>query len=380
MFPFAIPLIYAIPVACLLSILAYLRTKQRSQKKVATASSGYTTPRSAPETKDKKPDWDSVDFSTLKPIPDFDWRKQAPTPYRPWNNGPYHVTMGVKKTSLDDWVEIDNQYLDRYRYKRILFAEHPEETLAARPGSEEASFEALELLVDHLVHRYPSMFEKVPGGIRNLVVNETWDLRRDSDTWKSYHPLQVMGLLTTEDWFILQNEEDGQTRLKAGANCFPAGWKLRERMGLSLWQIHAGNVPQYEQNLAKSMDRFFLRLRVDSPIMRFNYAIDISPELFHINSHHNLKLEDLKHPLTLDHLHLRVERQFLQRLPKTRGIVFSIRTYITPITEVTKDREVAEALQTSINSYTDEIASYKNKHLWKDVLGPHLREVTAKDS
>lgn len=131
------------------------------------------------------------------------------------------LPTGLKKTRLDDWVEIDDQYLDRYRYKRKLFAEHPNDTVQTLPGSEEASFEALELLVQHLVQRYPSMFVEVPGGIRNLVANETWDLRKDSDVWKTYHPLQVMGLLTSEDWFIMQTDEDEQTRLKAGANCFP---------------------------------------------------------------------------------------------------------------------------------------------------------------
>ena len=131
----------------------------------------------------------------------------------------------------------------------------------------------------------------------------------------------------------------------------------------------------YEQNLSKAMDRFFLRLRADKPFMRFNYAVDISPELFHIHSHHNLTAETLERPLTIDQLYLRVERQYLQRLPKTGAIAFSIRTYITPITEVTKDKDIALALQTSVGSYSPEVSKYKNKHLWDNVLSDHLREL-----
>lgn len=144
---------------------------------------------------------------------------------------------------------------------------------------------------------------------------------------------------------------------------------------MSLWQIHAGKVPQYEEKLAKSMDRFFLRLRADKPFMRFNYAIDNSSELFHINSHHNLTLETLEKPLTLGQLHLRVERQFLQRLPKSQAIVFSIRTYVTPITEVTKDLNVARALRTSVASYSPQVSKYKNKPLWDALLTAHLNEI-----
>jgi hypothetical protein len=148
---------------------------------------------------------------------------------------------------------------------------------------------------------------------------------------------------------------------------------------MSLWQIHAGNVPFYETKLARGMDRFFLRLRADQPFTRFNYAIDISSELFHINSHHNLTADQLERPVTLDQLHLRVERQVVQRLPKTRAVAFSIHTYVTPIAEVTKDVTVARALRTSVGSYGPELMAYKNKKLWEEVLANHLREVLGED-
>ncbi|CAH0055603.1 unnamed protein product [Clonostachys solani] len=220
------------------------------------------------------------------------------------------------------------------------------------------------------------MFTKTEHGIKNLITNDDWNLDREADTWKSYHPLQVMGLLSTEDWFIMKTDEDGETtRLVAGANCFPAGWKLRERVGQSLWEIHAGKVPQYEEKLAKSMDRYFLRLRADQAYMRFNYAIDLSSELFHIHSHHNLSEDNLNHSVTLEQLHLRVERQVLQRLPKSKAIAFSIRTYVTPITDVCKDLTVARALRTSVSSYSEDVAKYKNKALWNDVLMKYLDDI-----
>jgi hypothetical protein len=70
-----------------------------------------------------------------------------------------------------------------------------------------------------------------------------------------------------------------------------------------------------------------------------------------------------------------VERQTLQRLPKTRSLLFTIRTYVTPITKVTEDLEVAEALRTSVGSYTPEVAKYKNKPLWENVVERHLNGV-----
>lgn len=123
------------------------------------------------------------------------------------------------------------------------------------------------------------------------------------------------------------------------------------------------------------MDRFFQKLRVDSPIQRFNYAIDDSDELFHRHSHHNLgSAAQHEHTININDLHLRVERQVLMRLPKTRDLLFSIRTYITPIIEVVEDRERAQALWTSVTSYSDDVASYKNRDLWLSTLEAYLKE------
>ena len=112
--------------------------------------------------------------------------------------------------------------MSRYQYKLQLFSKHPEETICILPGAEKAAHEALGYLVDFLPRRYPSMFARTDHGIHNLVTGDTWDIRTESEVWKTHHPLQVMGLLTTEDWFIMQTDEDGETtRLRAGANCFP---------------------------------------------------------------------------------------------------------------------------------------------------------------
>ncbi|KAF2647687.1 hypothetical protein K491DRAFT_709108 [Lophiostoma macrostomum CBS 122681] len=312
--------------------------------------------------------------------PSFDWTQQEEIPYRPWYNGPYHITMGLKRMDVEDWIEIDKTYMERYRLKKDLFENHREDVMQIQDGVEDAAFEALELLINVLPKRYPTMFKKIDGTtIQNLVTGDTWDTARGASTWEKYHPMQVMSLLATEDFFIMHTDDEGRSSLKAGVVCFPAGWKIKERIGHSLWQIHAGKVPQYESKLAKSMDRFFQNMRVDGSIQRFNFAIDDSNELFHPHSHHNLTADQVGKDPALEDLHLRVERQALQRLPNSRSLLFSIRTYVTPITKVTMDREVAEALRTSVESYSPDVAKYKNKPLWERVVAAHLQEVLEDD-
>ncbi|KAK5938673.1 hypothetical protein PMZ80_008864 [Knufia obscura] len=325
---------------------------------------------------------ESLDLASVKPLEqNFDWRQRDENPYRPWHDGPYHVTMGLKNAEIGSWIELDKTYLDKYRLKKGLYQNHRDEVLRALPGCEDGMFEALEILKDVLIRRYPTMFRmRDTHTIENLVTGDVWDLDRNAKTWETHHPLEVMGLLATEDFFLLQNDPaTGMSTLRAGGVCFPAGFKIEDKIGLTLWQIHAGKVPKYEQKLAKSMDRFFMNLRTGSQIQRFNFAIDDSDELFHRHSHHNLSLEQLEKQPKLEDLHLRVERQVLQRLPRTRALLFTIRTYVTPITEVTRDHAVAKALRTNVDSFGEDLAVYKNMSLWNEILQKHIKEVLGEE-
>lgn len=116
------------------------------------------------------------------------------------------------------------------------------------------------------------------------------------------------------------------------------------------------------------MDRFFSKLKVTSPIQRFNHNLDISYELFRT---HSIGAESSE-KLTIGNIYLRVERQTLKRLPRTQALLFGIRTYITPVESITKDRDVARILKAQIEAYPEDMAGYKNKHLWGAVVVEHL--------
>lgn len=130
---------------------------------------------------------------------------------------------GLKNLDLRNWIELDETYLIKYHLKKHLFLEHRKEVLQVLPGCEEGLFEALALLVDFLIKRYPMMFSLVDEHtIENLVTGDIWDIDPNAATWEKYHPLEVMGLLATDDFFILQTDPyTSITTLRAGGVCFP---------------------------------------------------------------------------------------------------------------------------------------------------------------
>jgi hypothetical protein len=56
---------------------------------------------------------------------------------------------------------------------------------------------------------------------------------------------------------------------------------------------------------------------------------------------------------------LRVERQTLRRLPRTRDVLFTIRTYVEPLARVIDTPEAARALAARLAELPDAMAAYK---------------------
>lgn len=80
-------------------------------------------------------------------------------------------------------------------------------------------------------------------------------------------------------------------------------------------------------------------------------------------------------PIVLPHLiRLRTERQTLRRLPKSGAILFTIRTYLFPVTELGKERGVPARMASAIRSWPADVAEYKRSSLYKDVLLEYLDE------
>jgi dimethylamine monooxygenase subunit A len=129
---------------------------------------------------------------------------------------------GLKQLDIEDWIQIDKTYLQKYNLKKKLFDNNKDQVVQILEGVDDAAFEGLYLLVDVLPRRYPTMFQKIDQNvIKNLVTGDVWNIAIDASTWEKYHPLQIMSLLVTEDFFIMQTDAEGKSSLRAGVVCFP---------------------------------------------------------------------------------------------------------------------------------------------------------------
>jgi hypothetical protein len=74
----------------------------------------------------------------------------------------------------------------------------------------------------------------------------------------------------------------------------------------------------------------------------------------------------------IEHHWFRSERQTLRRLPKSGGVVFTIRTYFHPITEICEESYVPGRLASAVRSWGDNVSKYKGKEKYGEVLLEYL--------
>ena len=286
--------------------------------------------------------------------------------YFPFTETTGASAMGLKSLSLQNWLEIDGDFVVQLGCKNWLLANRHRHVFAALVNTQLAQGEILRLLTEHLLNYFPAIYQSIDQGIFNLKTKQTWKFSDFADM-----PLDLAGRLVQEDLCLLLPGESGYV-LSAASVCFPLRWSLQEKLGQPISQIHQ-RVPGYPQKLERPVDNVFARLREGFPGLRFNWSIVDSPDLY---------LEQDKWRTGFDpaittenagqSLWLRVERQTLRRLPDSRGILFTIRTYIYPLDQVAVNPAVAAQLSQAIQTLTPDMQMYKNLLPFRQVLLSYL--------
>ena len=276
--------------------------------------------------------------------------------YEPYQPGAYRLALGLTPLDLHDWIEPDARMAIELAEKERLLCERPDDVFIVLPEAANSSAEVLDLLISYLPERFPTLYRRVGDQIENRVTRQRWHV-----TQHGLHPLDLAGRLVQEDLCLMQlAAETDQYRLVGASVCFPTRWRLAEKMGQSLGNIHLP-VPDYEAQLDSTMDRLFARLKVDRPVWRLNWSLLDNPALFQPRGHgqheHNAAITADN---AGDRLWLRMERQTLRRLPLTGDILFTIRIYVQALRDVAANPERAAHLAAAMRALPPNMRGYKS--------------------
>jgi hypothetical protein len=262
-----------------------------------------------------------------------------PPLYFPIFAGPFRMTAGLVRMGHDFgngpfdrlFFQTDGQAREYRAEKERILELHPDR-LSALSKDRHRSF--------HL--------EALSWMTRQLSIEHGIHLPSPQLSSLLLHAKQL-SLEIQEDFALLQETEEGADELTLISVCFPSGWRPETLLGASFLQTHSP-VPEFGE-LAQKSSELVRAMTSRGPYVRFVWSLTAGARLDHHPE------DGPRDPWSSEGAgYLRVERQVTVPFPQFRGSLFLIRTYVTPLKQLSQEQrnilyQATAALPPSIQAY-----------------------------
>ncbi|WP_423065739.1 heme-dependent oxidative N-demethylase family protein [Devosia sp. CN2-171] len=258
--------------------------------------------------------------------------------------------IGLKPLDPSQWIDVDDELAAYLAEKGRLFAKRRAEVFAAEYGTGVAQQEVLQRLVAHLAQHSASHVRE-DNAVRIVPTGEVVALDGDRPA------LETAARLVQEDFVLMRRSADGW-RLVAAALCFPSAWRLSDKFGRPMHEVHAP-VPGFGAGTrpAELINRMFDNLQTGAAMLRWNWSLFGDRVLFHPEPSHAVPRFGAEGEKAV----VRLERQTITKLD-TGDVLFTIRIYLEPIDSLARQpegREIAAAIRAQLAAMPVEQAEYK---------------------
>ncbi|MEO1138614.1 MAG: DUF3445 domain-containing protein [Pseudomonadota bacterium] len=231
---------------------------------------------------------------------------------------PYDVSdlslPGVKPFEMKNWLWQDDAFAEQMALRDMLVLQQYPDVVGVTEAGRAAADELLVFVLDWL-HAHGTGYAVSKNEVHRPDGVDVPIDRND--------PMGTLGRLVQEDLCVLtKHPEASEHTLAAAALCFPASWRLQDKLGRSLVAIH-DPVPSYDGSIARRVQRLFDGVQADRPMWRFNALNYADPSL-----HQPDRRDDEYARSGASDAYFRSERQCILRLPETQACVFSIHTFV----------------------------------------------------
>jgi hypothetical protein len=284
---------------------------------------------------------------------------------------------GPKGSVTEFAIDVDEHYVAECRERAIVLAAEPLR-FQALPHMMSAQWDCLELIMESLARDYPEHFALAKQGTswnwtnRPLGIEQTF-MFGDPATLPQ-QPLEYITRQTQGDWVVMDQRE-GDLWVEAGMVTTQADWSLDFDVGMTFKEWH-GPVPlAHELGVFERALKYLLNLRLNEPVRRLNWTMTIHPRL-DTSPENYPKWGPDRAGVTLqnagDDAHLRVELQGLWRLPRSNGIVFSVRCYLISMRELVTIPKWAARMHRVLKSLHPALADYKGVSRYRATVADWL--------
>lgn len=303
--------------------------------------------------------------------------KRFPFPY-PEDTYMYSVNMelhdgGEPGSIYEHAFDIDEHYLTEMAERKLVLDNDPHR-YASLPHMELHEWDVLELIMESLSRDYPEHFTLEKDGDnwvwenRPLGIKETF-IYGDKDTLP-YAPLEYITRQCQGDMVVLDQREDNLFADSAVATSV-ADWSVNFDVGMSFSEWH-GPVPvAHELGVFDRALKYLLMIRLGQPVRRLNWTLTINPRMdTSPETYHEWGID--RSTVTAENagklVHLRVELQTLFRLPRSNGMLFSVRAYLASMEDLCSNPAWAKRLHSVMKNLHPELAAYKGIAPYQDNL------------
>lgn len=189
--------------------------------------------------------------------------------------------------------------------------------------------------------------------------------KREALTW-----MQSWAAVSEPDWVLLSGDLNGEPSVLAGEVVFPSSWSLPEKLGLPISAVHAP-VPGLQTEIGTAIQTFLSRIECGAVWERDNWGLSADEEL---NHHPSRGLPGLTADARLETTWIRLERQFLTRLPQTRCLLFGIRVSHHRLDEAAALPGMNDRIARALQTMPEAVACYKGLSLARGALVTALRQ------
>lgn len=219
---------------------------------------------------------------------------------------------GIQPLGDAPWFLVDDAYAAQMAHRCALLDERRQDVLAVRDTDGGAVEAMMEQVLSHLPAGFGISGSEVTCPDGRVVTVDPVD------------PFGTLGRILQEDICLLEKRGDEHV-LTGAVLCFPASWRLREKIGRPLTHIHIP-VHSYSEDIARRVQRLFDGIGAGRALWRFNALWYDDPELHQPRS--ETEPRALADPGQAPFL--RSERQVLWRIPDRDAVLFTIHTFVLP--------------------------------------------------
>ena len=184
-------------------------------------------------------------------VGNFPWQRT------PWHGGTAKYRLGMRPISLEHWFQ-DRPSPDLRVHKYSLLKRNYEQVVQTMPEARDA-----QALLGRQMHSH-GWYDEASGDASDYP-----DL------------IAALSLQVSDDLCLMQT--GGEQRLIAASVCSPSYWNIKDKIGLSLSDIHRP-VTSLQQKIGSQIQRFIAKAPLMTPFERSNWFVHGNRQRMHLGA------------------------------------------------------------------------------------------------